>query len=182
MSKKGHDERNQDLARLGHESPLMASVKPTHDDSRPETAKPSVAHERPLGRCDNEKEIALWQARAHDEEDFEDTGIIARILRACIESLTYLAQSHDLRPIPQRDRAVLRRCAKLLKLWATGHGAWDAKLDSLLDRSRNLRHTTLSILSPLCKVLSNGTSSQINLFLTSGSLDGRSRRPYTRCE
>jgi len=139
---------------------LISSVDLTPDESKPKTALSSMACGSSAGRRDNENDIALWQAGAHSGGDDGNAGIIARILGTCIESLAYLAQLPDKRPTLKRDRSLLRRCAKLLKLWANGHGAWDGRLDSLLDRSRNLRHTTLSILSPLCKVLYRGTSSE----------------------
>jgi len=156
MTEKSHRERNRKEASAILPDPAGA----THADLRPETAKSLIAHESPAGRRDNENEIALWQADAQLGGDDENTGIITRILGTCIESLTYLAQLLDSLPTLRRDQTLLRRCAKLLKLWANGHGAWNGRLNSLLDRSRNLRHTTLSILSPLCKALSSGASSE----------------------
>lgn len=133
--------------------PRLTDSKEAANDEAALAAEPDH-----LGRQWNDGgEIALWQATARIDADDGNSGIIARIICACIESLTYFAKSTS---TPQCDRNILRRCAKLLKLWANGHGTWDGKLDHVLDRSRNLRHTTLSILSPLCKVLSNGMSSR----------------------
>jgi hypothetical protein len=95
-------------------------------------------------------EIERWQAGAGAEADADDIGIVARLLRACIESISYLIQRTVC------SQLGLRRCLSILKLWAHGHGAWNGKLDNVLERSRNLQHTALSILNPLCKVLFNG--------------------------
>jgi hypothetical protein len=95
-------------------------------------------------------EIERWQAGAGAEADVDDIGIVARLLRACIDSISHLLHRTDC------SQYGLRRCLAILKLWAHGHGAWSGKLDNILERSRNLLHIALSILNPLCKVLYNG--------------------------
>jgi hypothetical protein len=97
-------------------------------------------------------DIEHWQACADNEAEDDDLGVVARLLRGCIDSLSHLLHSIDLFPIQKQ----LRRSLVLLKLWADGHGAWDGQLDNVLERSKNLRHVTLSILNPLLKSLSNG--------------------------
>jgi hypothetical protein len=104
-------------------------------------------------------DIGRWQASAGNEAEDGDLGIVARLLRACIDSLSQLSLCIDLSPI----RKQLRRSLVLVKLWADGHGAWDGQLDNTLERSKNLRHVTLSILNPFLKSLSNGTSDSLTL-------------------
>ncbi|KAH7398766.1 hypothetical protein DE146DRAFT_504063 [Phaeosphaeria sp. MPI-PUGE-AT-0046c] len=104
-------------------------------------------------------DIELWQASACTEFASDDEGIAARLLRACIDSITHLLLStpHDSTCKP------LRRSLSILKLWSMGHGAWDGRLDSMLERSMDLRRTTLSILTPLCRALNNGVHKYANL-------------------
>jgi hypothetical protein len=108
----------------------------------------------PTVRDYDERDIERWQASAGAEPVGDDAGIVAQLLRVCIDSISYLLQLVAFSPV----RRLLRRNMSLLKLWADGHGVWDGKLDSLLARSKNLRHTTLAVLNPLCKVLSSGMS------------------------
>ncbi|KAF1851954.1 uncharacterized protein K460DRAFT_373842 [Cucurbitaria berberidis CBS 394.84] len=107
-----------------------------------------------LGRS----QIEHWQQIAASETEHEDTGIVARLLRACLDSLALFLQLHDAVSITKRGQNVLRRCHATLKLWGEGHGVWHGKLDQVLERSRHLQQMTLSILNPLCKVLLNGLS------------------------
>jgi len=109
----------------------------------------------PIGMCDNDVQIERWQASARVEADEDDAGLIARLIRACIDSLAYLVRVFDQPSTSKRSKTTLRRCESLLKLWANGHEVWSGKLDNMLERSKSLRDTTLSILNPLCKVLSN---------------------------
>ena len=104
-------------------------------------------------------DIARWQASASVEFASDDDGIAARLLRACVDSLAHLMLFR------QNDSACkhLRRSLTVLKLWSMGHGAWDGRLDKLLERSKDLRRTTLSILNPLCKILNSG---MIHVFVT----------------
>lgn len=97
-------------------------------------------------------DIARWQADA-STEFASDEGIAARLLRACIDSIAHLLLSAQDDPACKH----LRRSLSILKLWSMGHGAWDGRLDSLLERSKDLRRTTLSVLNPLCKLLNSGT-------------------------
>jgi hypothetical protein len=112
----------------------------------------------PVGLCDSDRQIELWQASARIEAEEGDVGIVARLLRACIDSLAYFVRLDNHSSTWNRNKSILRRCESLLKLWANGHGVWTGKLDNVLERSRNLRHTTLCILNPLCKTLLDGTS------------------------
>jgi hypothetical protein len=104
-------------------------------------------------------DIERWQASADNEAEDDNLGIVAGLLRACIDSLSQLLHCIDLTPI----RKQLRRSLVLLKLWADGHSAWDGQLDNMLERSKDLRHVTLSILNPFLKSLSNGTSKSYTL-------------------
>jgi hypothetical protein len=134
--------------------PTMSKKSQTGPESLLFPSKNPVLAER----CDSDSQIALWQAGAHIEGEEDTVGLVARLLRACVDSLAFIVRSTDPSPTSKRSRTILRRCESLLKLWANGHGAWSGKLDSLLERSKNLRHTTLSILNPLCKLLLDGTS------------------------
>lgn len=97
-------------------------------------------------------DIARWQASASTEFASDNEGIAARLMRACVDSLAHLLLS------AQHDSASkhLRRSLGILRLWSMGHGAWDGRLDNLLERSKDLRRTTLSVLNALCKLLNSG--------------------------
>ncbi|KAH6103215.1 hypothetical protein HBI69_201440 [Parastagonospora nodorum] len=97
-----------------------------------------------------ENDIERWQACAGTEAE-DDVGIVARLLQACIDSIAHLLLSADPSPACKQ----LRRSLVRMKLWANGHNAWNGGLDSILEKSKSLRHTTLSILNPLCRILSN---------------------------
>lgn len=97
-------------------------------------------------------DIERWQACAGTEAE-DDVGIVARLLQACIDSIAHLLLSAE----PSSACKQLRRSLARMKLWAHGHNAWNGGLDSTLEKSKSLRDTTLSILNPLCRILSNGT-------------------------
>lgn len=97
-----------------------------------------------------ESDIERWQACAGTEAE-DDVGIVARLLQACIDSIAHLLLSAEPSPACKQ----LRRSLTRLKLWANGHNTWNGGLDSILEKSKSLRHTTLSILNPLCRILSN---------------------------
>jgi hypothetical protein len=119
--------------------------------SRPNSQKTTLSSQ--LGGSNYE--IERWQAGAGTEAEDEDVGIVARLLRACVDSLSYILLRYSTSTL-RREKNILRRCLTTLKLWAKGHGVWDGKLDNILARSKNLHYTTLSIMNPLCKILTNG--------------------------
>jgi hypothetical protein len=102
-----------------------------------------------------ENDIERWQASAFTEATGGDEGIVARLLRSCIDSISHLLLSLKSASTCKH----LRRSLAILKIWCDGHSVWKGKLDSMLERSKGLRHTTLSILNPLCKALTSGMSS-----------------------
>jgi hypothetical protein len=104
---------------------------------------------------DSNNNIERWQADAGAEAEDEDVGIVARLFRACVDSLSYILLRCSTSPL-RREINILRRCLATLKLWAKGHSVLDGKLDNILARSKNLHYTTLSIMNPLCKILTNG--------------------------
>lgn len=105
-----------------------------------------------------DSQIELWQASARNEVNEDDTGIIARLVRVCVDSLACLARLNESHLTWARNKNILGRCVSLLRLWGDAHDVWDGRLDRTLDRSKNLRNTTLSILNPLCKVLFDSKS------------------------
>ncbi|KAF2131117.1 hypothetical protein P153DRAFT_384331 [Dothidotthia symphoricarpi CBS 119687] len=100
----------------------------------------------------SEHKIQQWQENASREIE-DEAGIVARLLRACLDSLSCLIQTLKSSSTPKHDQHILRRCHCILKLWADGHGVWVGRLDGILKRSRNLQRTTLSIINPMCKIL-----------------------------
>ena len=103
-----------------------------------------------------EDSVTRWQEHATPGSEHEAQGVIARIFGNCYDSLRCIAQCIDPKSASRRDTNALRRCLSVLRLWAEGHDVFTGGLDATLDRSRSLRRTTLSILSPLCKILSEG--------------------------
>jgi hypothetical protein len=100
--------------------------------------------------------VELWRVNAGHEVTAEDVGIIARLARSCLDSLSCLAKLPQARAFSKNDRS-LQRCLATFKLWSSGHRIWDGKLDRVLERSKSLQSTTISVLNPLCKILSLGT-------------------------
>jgi len=86
----------------------------------------------------------------------QQTGIIARFCRVILDSLAFLVRSSVL-TTTARNKNILRRCHATLKLWTDGHHIWAGELDSALEGSENLKHTTLSVLHSLCVPLLLGT-------------------------
>ncbi|KAE8845896.1 hypothetical protein PTNB73_01877 [Pyrenophora teres f. teres] len=104
---------------------------------------------------DNDR-IKRWQETAVTCTEEQDTGIIARLCRAVLDSLAFFLPIFSVETINKRDTNVLRRCHATLKLWAEGHGVPTGNLDFILDQSKHLRCTTISILRSLCIVMSVG--------------------------
>ncbi|KAL7773679.1 hypothetical protein CFE70_003645 [Pyrenophora teres f. teres 0-1] len=102
---------------------------------------------------DNDR-IKRWQETAVTCTEEQDTGIIARLCRAVLDSLAFFLPIFSVETINKRDTNVLRRCHATLKLWAEGHGVPTGNLDFILDQSKHLRCTTISILRSLCIVMS----------------------------
>ena len=105
---------------------------------------------------DNRTQIQYWQERATSEPEQQTLGIIARLFVNCEDSLRCLIQHLDSESISRSDRNSFRRSIALLRLWSDGHGVSTGALDATLDRSKSLRLTTLSILNPMCRVLTHG--------------------------
>lgn len=124
---------------------MARSSKSTESASTSRTL--SIAHQDIAGN-----EIERWQARASTEFASDDEGIVARLLRSCIDSISHLLLSLKQNSVCKN----LRRSLSILKLWSMGHGAWDGRLDGMLEKSTDLRRTTLSVLIPFCKALNNG--------------------------
>ncbi|CAO2651030.1 Nn.00g093270.m01.CDS01 [Neocucurbitaria sp. VM-36] len=120
----------------------------------------------PSQALDSGSQIEQWQKTAASEFGHEDIGIVARLLRACLDSLALLLRLLDAKSLTKREKNMLQRYHATLKLWADGHGAWHGKLDQLLEGSKHLQHTTLSILNPLCKVVLNGRSTSMSVWIS----------------
>jgi hypothetical protein len=103
------------------------------------------------------RHIERWQEHAGGNLEDDDTGIVLRLVRACLDLLSCLLTQIGSTSMTKREKNILRRCHNTLKLWAHGHGVWESKLDHVLEHSRNLQNSTLAVLNPLCKVLSHGT-------------------------
>lgn len=112
----------------------------------------------PSQTLDRGSQIEQWQETASSGAGHEEIGIVARLLRGCLDSLKMFLQLSDATNLTKRERNVLQRCHATLTLWGDGHGAWDGKLDQIMEGSKHLQRTTLSILTPLCKVLLLGKS------------------------
>jgi hypothetical protein len=102
--------------------------------------------------------IERWQEHAGGDLEDNNAGVVLRLLRACIDMLSCLLTRVDSTLTTKRENNILRRSHTALKLWAHDHGVWEGKLDNVLQRSRKLQHSTLAVLNPMCKVLSNGES------------------------
>jgi hypothetical protein len=102
--------------------------------------------------------IERWQEHAGGDLEDNNAGVVLRLLRACIDMLSCLLTRVDSTLTTKRENNILRRSHTALKLWAQDHGVWEGKLDNVLQRSRKLQHSTLAVLNPMCKVLSNGES------------------------
>lgn len=106
---------------------------------------------------DPQDQIQRWQERATSDPEQQAQGIIARLFVNCQGSLRCLVRHLDPGSISRSQRNTLRRSLSSLQLWSDGHGVTTGTLDATLDRSRSLRLTTLSILNPMCRVLSHGS-------------------------
>jgi hypothetical protein len=88
----------------------------------------------------------------------DKTGIVSHLIRAVLDALKSLIRVIDKTSTSQREKNALKRCYSTLVLWADGHGVWTGRLDGVLKRSQSLQATTLSILTPMCKILLHGMS------------------------
>jgi hypothetical protein len=103
-------------------------------------------------------QIKLWQERTDPNPEHQEHGVISRLSQNCQETLRCLIQHLDSAVASKSERKILRRSLASLRLWSDGHGATTGALDLVLDRSKDLRLTTLSILNPMCRLLSQGGS------------------------
>jgi hypothetical protein len=113
-------------------------------------------HEQPANHHDSAELIKLWQADTSAEHDPGKAGLIARLLQSCLDLLSSLLSDASSRySLPRKAKNSLCRSRATLRLWADGHNALDGRLDSILERSQSLQHTTLTTLNALCEVLVN---------------------------
>ena len=101
-------------------------------------------------------QIKLWRERTDPNPEHQEYGIISRLSRNCQETLQCLIHHLDATMVSQSERKILRRSLASLRLWSDGHGADSGTLDMVLDRSKDLRYTTLSVLNPMCRLLLRG--------------------------
>jgi hypothetical protein len=83
--------------------------------------------------------------------------IISSLFETCLKSLKCLLQHVVSTSIKKSDMNVLKRCYSLLQLWGDGHNVLNENLDIVLDRSKSLRQTTISILTSLLRESSQGS-------------------------
>ena len=107
----------------------------------------------------HQSQIQRWQEGATSEPEQQIQGIVARLFDNCFNSLRCIVGHTKLMAIYKSDSSTLRRCLSSLQLWAEGHQVITGTLDKILNRSNSLRLTTLSILNPMRRVLSQGSSS-----------------------
>jgi hypothetical protein len=103
--------------------------------------------------------IERWRATADPAID-QCQGIVSRISDSCLKSLRDIIQHADPAWMPKSSTATLRKCYAMLTLWTDGHGVGDGRLDSLLERSTEIRQVTFEVILPLLKVLLQGEISQ----------------------
>lgn len=101
--------------------------------------------------------IKCWQERIDLNHDEQDQGIIWRLAESCQNMLQCLVKHLHTNPPLKAQSHALRRSLASLKLWCDGYGATRGALDSTLQRSKDLRVTTLDILNPLCGALAQGS-------------------------
>ncbi|CAI6332942.1 unnamed protein product [Periconia digitata] len=83
-----------------------------------------------------------------------ESGILARLVRGCLDIFATLTKENDyLRSLQRRDQNIIKRSHDTLRLWTDSHGVREGKLDHALERSKTLRDTTLLTLSSLCGAL-----------------------------
>jgi hypothetical protein len=83
-------------------------------------------------------------------------GIIARMSDTCLELLRILIQHSNPTWITTSGNRTLRQCFATLQLWEHGHGVLDGRLDGHLERSTEVRQTTIEVLLHLCGCLLDG--------------------------
>ncbi len=128
-----------------------------HDQGTPHTLLESPLERIRLSMSTMQGHIQLWQERATSEPEQQAHGQIAGLFDICYKSLRSLIKNI----IPSSSVTIadinsLRRSYALLRLWAEGHGVTNGTLDATLDRSKDLRQTTLSVLVQLCRAISQG--------------------------
>lgn len=98
--------------------------------------------------------IAKWQQGISSEHDTEEQPLIARLYAACSELFSDLLTTLRRQPSIERSTIVsLERSHGYLVLWADGYGVKDGQLESMLDRSRRARQSTLRLLMSICQTL-----------------------------
>jgi hypothetical protein len=80
-----------------------------------------------------------------------DPDYISKLSAACLRSLRHILQDTDSRLLQKRELNILRRAIGAFILWDDGYGAQRGILDEKLKCSKQLYHTTLSLLHSLCK-------------------------------
>jgi hypothetical protein len=102
--------------------------------------------------------IERWREDADSASD-QHKGIVSRISDSCLLCLRDILQHAAPKCITQSSAGTLRKCYAMLNLWADGHGVGDGRLDSLLERSTELREVTFEVILPLLKAVLQGDSS-----------------------
>ncbi|KAH6618468.1 hypothetical protein C7974DRAFT_474316 [Boeremia exigua] len=106
-------------------------------------------------------QIQHWQERTSHEIEQQEQGVNSRLIQNCQDALQCLIRHLDTDLVSTREHNTLRRCLASLQLWSDGYGVTTGVLDNILDRSKSLRLTTLSILNPMCKALSQGLRTHV---------------------
>ncbi|KAF1828670.1 hypothetical protein BDW02DRAFT_211004 [Decorospora gaudefroyi] len=143
LTRRGYDDR---ASQKPHEA--VNSFLPPKNGTSPLDQNSLSAY-----ALDSSDQIQRWQESAASVAEHQDPRIAARLGRAALDCLAYLLKISDTALISRREKNVLRRCHATLKLWTDGHGMWSGELDHVLERSKHLHHTTLSVLNSLCGVL-----------------------------
>lgn len=101
--------------------------------------------------------IKTWQEKSISEEPPRETGIVGRLLHACIQLYSLvLRHIKNGSQLTKDDQASLRSNSDMLRLWADGFDASTGELDRLLQQSEALQHLTLSLIVSIGNTLSQG--------------------------
>lgn len=104
--------------------------------------------------------ITRWQESTSMDASDRSDGLVNKFSQACLQSLSWLVANLGSVTATKRDKNSLRRSQVTLKLWMNGHKVVEGQLDAVLEKSKDLQHMTLSIMHPLCKVLTKGNYHQ----------------------
>jgi len=86
------------------------------------------------------------------------TGTIAHVCRVVLRALDFLIKSPAVAST-ESNQNILRHSHTSLRLWTDGHHVWGDGLERILELSKHMRYTTLSVLYSLCKALLLGMRS-----------------------